>query len=168
MPTIEFDLTRATAKDLQPILAQLGKGKMAVLPKLLAVLAVSCPTEWGNPNEESTWSALPLNGELKQAYGILKQRMAAVDTKGIKATFDLSSLTAAQFDELVTQLQQGEPKKQAQIIAKYVTDCSIPGARDVDLLLELPYYTEFRPLVNLLAEAGKKELENFGKAFADF
>lgn len=165
MPTIEFDLTKATARDLEGVLSQLGKGKMAVLPKLLAALAVSCPAEWGKPNEVDTWAKLPLNGDLKFAYGVLKQQMGLLDTSTVKATFDLSTLTAAEFDDLVIQLQRGEPKKQAQIIAKHITDCSIPGATDVSLLMELPYYTAFRPLVNLLAEAGKSELENFGNAF---
>lgn len=167
-PQVQFDVSKATARDLQPILAVMGKGSLSGLPKLLAALATACPAEWGDPSNEATWAKLPLNGDLKFAYGLLKQQIAAIDTKSITATFDLSALTASEFDDMVRQLQAGDPARQAALIARYAVESSVPGIKDEKLLMELSYYAQFRPLVTLLGEAGKNELENFKKAFDGF
>ena len=100
-------------------------------------------------------------GELWEGYQAAIREVKEAITM---ASFDLSRIKAAEFDNLVVKISSPDVESIAKMLSQYVKHCpEIADVQSEECYLDLVYYSQFRPLANRLAKAGNEQLENFLK-----
>lgn len=162
-----FDLSRATARDIAPLLKAISAGAFSNMAGILALVATECPAEWGEPNDAKTYAQLKLD-DLGLAWKAFKMEIES-HKADVKVTFALDTMTIEQYDALNAGLRRAnEPEVVATLLAEHVVACDVVDrVDDAEQYLELPYYTHFRALTKALSGAAEKELTNFRKRFID-
>ncbi len=165
MDGIEFDLTKMTVREIEPILPKMFGQSMGWLTELAPLLVTRCP--WGKADDPATYDFPVFGEEMGLLWKAFQQAIHDKPEAITFASFDLSRIKAKDFDALVGQISGADVHLIAEMLAKYVTACpEVKDVRDPEGYLDLVYYTQFRPLANKLSAAGKEQLENFLKRFA--
>lgn len=171
MEQVEFDLTTATARQVQATKAMpnIRKGRLGATVKLFPLIVTKCPAEWGAADDEATYAKLPLLDVIKPLFKAYNDQAKGVATPLSAVSFDLSQITPPEFDSMIDSADANNFSELANMLAKLVKAC--PGIsgdlHDPDTYLDLPYYSHFLPLCNKMVNAGKDLLENFLRPSTD-
>lgn len=130
------------------------------------LVVTECP--WGDASERATYEQFDLfSEEIGHLWKAFQHAIKDAPEKVTLASFNLSKMQASEFDTLVDEIGGVKVDVIANLLSKYVAACpEVRDVRDPEAYLDLPYYTQFRPLANKLSTSGKEQMENFLKRFA--
>lgn len=157
MDGLTFDLTTLKAGDY-PTLKGASAGQLvAVLPHVVT----ACPAEWGAPNDLKTWRKLPMATLAQVLRAMGEAQRALPDAKLTGWTFDLESISVDDYDAIMNAMRAIEPKRAAKLLAKWAAGSPTGTHKDHLRYLEMPYYTQFKPLCEMLVKEAESELQSF-------
>ncbi|MCU0464188.1 MAG: hypothetical protein MUF38_06425 [Anaerolineae bacterium] len=146
---LKIDLTKIKAKDFPTI------RRMSDLAKVFVQVVTQCP--WGPSAKEQTWLKLRAD-RFKTVAQKVKFEREGLDTDTSGYVLNLTELTLEDMDAV--NAASNNPVAMARLMERLLLSSS-SGKVTADDLLELPYYTVFMPLFNMLSEAARDELTSF-------
>lgn len=146
---LKVDLTKIKAKDFPAM------GRMSDLAKLFVQVVTQCP--WGPPAKEQTWLTLRAD-RVKTVAQKIKFEREGLETDTTGYVLNLGEMTLQDLDAVGAA--NNKPTAMAQVMERLLLSSS-SGKVTAAELLELPYYTVFLPLFNMVSEAARDELTSF-------
>lgn len=165
--TLKADLSRAKTRDVRPLLNGAARGVLPDLCRQVALIATECPAEWGAPDRAETYLGLPVYGADMKALVAWYKDLIRSDIPPLKAEFDFSKLTVAEFEIVMTQTRAINVDLCITLFQRTLVRCAdVKDPQDADAYLDLPFYTVFRPLVSAMVTNNNEQVASFLSASA--
>lgn len=148
---LKFDLVTLKVKDAPRV----NSSSSAALTAMLPLVATQCP--WGDPRKLETWRQLPLRTLAEVLRQLASEApAAAADITGW--TFDMRKLSTEDLDFIDAGVMRGAHLDGARMIAKFTAGSPL-GTVSSKMVLELGYYTHYRPLLLRLQKEAREEFQ---------
>lgn len=152
---VKLDLTKITAAEF-PVVRRIPD-MTSIFPRVV----VECPPAWGDPADVKTWRLMPVRQMLK-VLRMINVAQQEIDTPLDAYAFDLSSMNSEQLQTILdAEGTSVNPRRMAELMAKFMIGSPDGKHGDPEHLLSLPYYTLFRPLMQKMLREATEEVSYF-------
>jgi hypothetical protein len=160
---LKADIARVTTGQMARVNPRLARGAMGGLTEALALVVTECPAVWGAPDKPDTYAQFPVFGaEMRTLREFYVQAVSVQQPAIAGVTFDLSSIKAAEFDQLLDVARQMDVDICIRLLKQFMTTCPLlEDPTNEAAYLKLKFFTEFRPLVIQLIGEAAEQLRNF-------